>query len=233
MVSDESHRVTRLELFLRLAYVFAFIQVTRLMGAGVRRAGILQALSIVALLWWSWTAYAWLANHAHADEGVVRVAMVAAMTAVFVAGLVVPRAYDDGGGGLSAPLVFVGAYLAARITHAVVYLIAAVEDDSMRRRVVWTVVLSLIPSGAVLVAGASVGTPWQVWCWLAAVVIEGLGAYLLSRGVAWRVRSAAHFAERYPPTVTVTRHRRRPEAPVRRGFRASRARGRRHVSSLA
>jgi low temperature requirement protein LtrA len=54
-VSDEGHRVTRLELFFDLAYVFAFIQVTRLMAQEHDALGILQALSIVALLWWSWT----------------------------------------------------------------------------------------------------------------------------------------------------------------------------------
>jgi low temperature requirement protein LtrA len=159
--------------------------------------GILQALVVLALLWWSWTAYGWLANQAHADEGVVRVAMIVAMTAVFVAGLVVLEAYEDLDGGLFAPLVFVGAYLVARITHAIVYLIAAVEDAALRRAVVATVCLSLIPSSAVLVTGALLGSPWQVWWWLAAIAIEPLVAYLTSWGVDWRVHSAAHFAERY------------------------------------
>lgn len=151
-------------------------------------------------------AYAWLANHAHADEGVVRVAMVAAMTAVFVAGLVVPRAYDDGGGGLSAPLVFVGAYLAARITHAVVYLIAAVEDDSMRRRVVWTVVLSLIPSGAVLMAGASVGTPLHLW----------KGSRPPSLANSMRCATAAAPACRAPRRLFGTKHEGTTERPANR-----------------
>jgi low temperature requirement protein LtrA len=197
VTSEEGHRVTTLELFFDLAYVFAFTQVSGLMAQHHNAVGVLQALVVLALLWWSWTAYGWLANQAHADEGVVRVAMIVAMTAVFVAGLVVREAYDDLDGGLFAPLVFVGAYLVARITHAIVYLKAAVEDDALRRGVVATVCLSLIPSSAVLVTGALLGSPWQVWCWLAAIAIEPIVADLMSRGVDWRVHSATHFAERY------------------------------------
>jgi hypothetical protein len=48
--------------------------------------------------------------------------MIVAMTAVFGTGLVMQEAYDDQAGGLFAPLVFVGAYLAACITHAIVSL---------------------------------------------------------------------------------------------------------------
>jgi len=197
VVSEEGHRVTTLELFVDLAYVFAFTQVSRLVAEQHNVLGILQALVVLALLWWSWTAYGWLANQAHADEGVVRVAMIVAMTAVFVAGLVVLEAYDDLEGGLFAPLVFVGAYLVARITHAVVYLTAAVEVAALRRRVVVTVCLSLIPSGVLLVTGALLGPPWQVWCWLAAIAIEPLVSYLTSWGVDWHVHSVTHFAERY------------------------------------
>jgi low temperature requirement protein LtrA len=109
VTSEEGHRVTTLELFFDLAYVFAFTQVSGLMAQQHNALGILQALVVLALLWWSWTAYGWLANQAHADEGVVRVAMIVAMTAVFVAGLVVLEAYEDLDRGLFAPLVFVGA----------------------------------------------------------------------------------------------------------------------------
>lgn len=143
VTSREGDRVTTLELFFNLAFVFAFTQLSRLMAQHHDALGILQALVVLALLWWAWTAYGWLTNIAHADQGVVRVAMIIGMTAVFVAGIVVVEAYDDLPGGLFGPLVFVGAYLVARITHAVVFVWLA--EPALRRRTLLTVTLSSSP----------------------------------------------------------------------------------------
>ncbi len=198
VTSEEGHRVTTLELFFDLAFVFAFTQLSRLMAHQHGAVGIVQALIILALLWWSWTAYAWLANLAHADEGIVRIAMIVAMTAMFVAALVVLEAYDDLPGGLFAPLVFVGAYLVARITHAVVFTAVTWRaSPGLRRRTLLTVGLSVVPSGVLLTVGALVGGAAQVWLGLAAVALEPLVASRTSAGVDWPVRSIAHFTERH------------------------------------
>lgn len=195
VTSREGDRVTTLELFFDLAFVFAFTQLSRLMAQQHDALGILQALVILALLWWAWTAYGWLSNIAHADQGVVRVAMIIGMTAMFVAGIVVLEAYDDLPDGLFGPLVFVGAYLVARITHAIVFVWLAAPE--LRRRTLITVTLSIVPSGGLLVAGALLGAPWQIWCTIAAVVIEPIVSYRTSVGIAWPVRSTAHFTERH------------------------------------
>jgi low temperature requirement protein LtrA len=194
--SEEGHRVTTLELFFDLAFVFAFTQLSRLMAQEHDALGVVQALVILALLWWSWTAYGWLANLAHADAGIVRIAMIVAMTAMLVVGLVVLEAYVDLPGGLSGPLVFVGAYLVARVTHAIVF-VAVEEDGAVRRRALLTVCLSIIPSGALLITGALLGSPWQLWLAIAAVAIEPLVSYRMSLHIEWRVHSTAHFTERH------------------------------------
>ena len=193
--SREGDRVTTLELFFDLAFVFAFTQLSRLMAQEHDALGILQALVILALLWWSWTSYGWLANLAHADQGVVRIAMIIGMTAMFVAGLVVLEAYDDLPGGLFGPLVFVGAYLVARVTHAVVFVL--LSEPALRRRTLITVAFSVIPSAALLIVGALLGSPWQIWFTLAAVAVEPIASYRTSVGVQWPVRSTAHFTERH------------------------------------
>ena len=195
VTSREGDRVTTLELFFDLAFVFAFTQLSRLMAQQHDALGIFQALVILALLWWAWTSFGWLTNIAHADQGVVRIAMVVGMTAIFVAGLLVLEAYDDLPGGLFGPIVFVGAYLIARITHAIVFV--ALTEPAFRRRTVLTVSLSVIPSAALLIAGALLGTPWQIWFTIAAVAIEPIVSYRSSAGVDWPVRSTAHFTERH------------------------------------
>lgn len=194
VLSREGDRVTTLELFFDLAFVFAFTQLSRLMAQEHSALGILQALVILALLWWAWTSYGWLTNIAHADQGVVRVAMIVGMTAMFVAGIVVLEAYDDLPGGLFGPLVFVAAYLVARITHAIVFI--RLTAPQYRRRTLLTMTLSIVPVGGLLIAGA-LGGPWQIWITLAAVVIEPVVSSRTSAGIAWPVRSTSHFTERH------------------------------------
>lgn len=193
--SREGDRVTTLELFFDLAFVFAFTQLSRLMAHEHDAVGVVQALLILALLWWAWTAYGWLSNLAHADEGAVRVAMIVGMTAVFVAGVTVLEAYDDAPGGLFGPLVFVAAYLVARLTHATAFV--ALSEPALRRRTMLTVALSVLPAAALLTAGALLGSPWQIWLTLAAVAIEPSLAYRTSIGVAWHLPSTVHFTERH------------------------------------
>src|SRR4051794_833533 len=74
-IGDASARVTTFELFFDLVYVFAFTQVSRLMADTHSGLGILQALVVLALLWWTWVSYGWLANQAPADQGVMQVGM--------------------------------------------------------------------------------------------------------------------------------------------------------------
>jgi low temperature requirement protein LtrA len=195
VVSQEGDRVTTLELFFDLAFVFAFTQLSRLMAQEHDALGVLQALVILALLWWTWTAYGWLSNLAHADEGIVRSVMIIGMSATFVTGIVVLEAYEDLPGGLFAPTVFVSAYLIARLTHAAAFVWLA--EPGLRRRTLITVGLSLVPSGALLTAGAVLGGSFQVLFWLAAVAVEPLVSYRSSQGVDWSVHSTVHFTERH------------------------------------
>jgi low temperature requirement protein LtrA len=88
--TDEQHRVTTLELFFDLVFVFAFTQVTALMAEDPTPVGAVRGLVVLALLWWAWCSYAWLGNQAQADEGVVRGTLIVAMTAMFVVALAIP-----------------------------------------------------------------------------------------------------------------------------------------------
>ncbi len=199
--SREGDRATTLELFFDLIYVFAFTQVSALMSHGHDGIAVLQGLVILALIWWSWTSYTWLANQAHADRGVVRIGIVLAIALMFIVSLVIPETYHDLAGGLFAPMVFVVGYMAVRVVHALVYVIAAGSDAGLRRQIILSMSAALIPSSALLVIGALVGAPYQVWIWLVAIVLDLLVVYLTSRGGNWRLNSATHFAERHSLVV--------------------------------
>jgi low temperature requirement protein LtrA len=66
VVSDQhlerEQRVTPLELFFDLVFVFAFTQVTTVLSDNPTWSGLGHALLILVALWWAWAAYAWLTN---------------------------------------------------------------------------------------------------------------------------------------------------------------------------
>ena len=70
--TDDAHRVTTLELFFDLVFVFALTQVTALMADDPTGRGLGRGLVLLALLWFGWSSYAWLGNQARADEGLLR-----------------------------------------------------------------------------------------------------------------------------------------------------------------
>jgi low temperature requirement protein LtrA len=97
--TGEDHRATTFELFFDLVYVFAATQVTGYMTHEHSGHGVLQGLMLLALLWGTWSAYAWLGNQARADEGLLRVGMAVAMAAIFVVALTIPEAWHDAPAG--------------------------------------------------------------------------------------------------------------------------------------
>ena len=193
-----SSRVTTFELFFDLVYVFAFTQVGRLMADTHSAFGVLQALVVLALMWLTWAAYSWLANQAPADRGIQQVGMGVAMITVFIAALTIPEAYEDLPGGWDGPVVLALAYTLVRLIHMTLYIIAAGDDTALRRQVLVTQAVAMVPAATALIVGAVVGSPAQTWIWLAAVLYDATLNYLSSRGGGgWRIHSVAHWAERH------------------------------------
>ncbi len=199
--TDESHRVTTLELFFDLVFVFAFTQVTQLMAEDPTWTGALRGLVLLALLWWAWCSYAWLGNQARADEGVVRATVVVAMAAMFVVALAIPESFDDRSGGLVAPFVLAACYTVVRLVHLACYLVAAGTDAGLRQQLL----LTAVPVGAaaaLLVAGGATGPPYQTGLWALALLVDYAGVWLVG-SAGWRLPSPVHFAERHGLIVIV------------------------------
>jgi low temperature requirement protein LtrA len=194
--TSEDHRATTFELLFDLVYVFALTQVTGYMAHAHSAQGVLQGLLLLALLWWTWSAYTWLGNQARADEGLLRAAMAVAMAAMFVVALTIPEAWQDAPGGLNGPLVLVGAFLLVRFLHLTVYAVAATGDPGLRRQVAisW---LPTLAGGALLVLGVLFGGWTQTLLFAGALLVDWVPIYLTSRHGNWRVHSAGHWSERH------------------------------------
>jgi low temperature requirement protein LtrA len=187
-------RVTALELFFDLVFVFAITQVTGFVSADPTWTRLVEGVAIMAVLWWAWVSYAWLANTAASDEGAIRVVLLTAMAAMLIVSLAVPRAF--GGDGL----LFGVAYLVVRALHIGAYMMVS-RDDPALRGVVVRLASTVLPAALLLViAGALDGTP-RALCWIAALSVDYGGLAL--RGVDdWRV-VAGHFAERHSGIIII------------------------------
>jgi low temperature requirement protein LtrA len=197
----EEARVTQIELFFDLVFVFAITQVTSLISADLTAHGMLRGLLVLALLWWCWVGFAWLGNVVRADEGVGRVAMFGAMAAMFVLALSVPEAFEDLPGGLNGPIVIALAYLAVRLLHLGIFWLASGTDPGLRRQLV-RFVPSLAGGTALLLVASQLDGRAQTAVWAAALVADYVGT-ILGGASGWRLNSATHFAERHGLIVII------------------------------
>ena len=90
---EGEERVTPLELFFDLVFVFAITQVTGFIAANQTGEDLLRGGLLLAALWWAWAAYAWLTNTLDPEEGGVRLAVFASAAAMLIVALATPMAF--------------------------------------------------------------------------------------------------------------------------------------------
>ena len=192
--SAREERVTPLELFFDLVFVFAITQVTTLLSNDPTWSGLLRGLIVLAALWWAWAAYAWLTNTLNPEEGLVRIAMFVVMGAMLVCALAVPEAFGDHG------VIFGVAYLVVRAMHLALYSLAARGDPDLLGAVLRMTPSSTISGFLILGAGFLEGKE-RTALWILALAIDYLGV-LVGRGQGWRL-SPGHFVERHGLVVII------------------------------
>jgi low temperature requirement protein LtrA len=193
-MAQREQRVTPLELFFDLVFVYAITQVTLLMSDDPTWRGAGRGLLVLAALWWAWSGYAWLTNALEPEEGSVRAGMFGAMAAMLVVALAVPGAFGDDA------VLFAVAYLIVRLLQVLLFGIAGKRDpDLLEALIRWLPAATLAP--VIIVVAAFVGGQAQVALWIVALGVDYLGA-LIGRGRGLRVYPA-HFAERHGLIVII------------------------------
>jgi low temperature requirement protein LtrA len=191
---EHEHRVTVLELFFDLVFVFAITQVTGFLAADLTVAGLARGAMLIAALWWAWAAYSWLTNTLDADDPAPRVTVFAAMAAMLIVSLAVPRAFGEDA------VRFASAYLVVRILQVLLYYLATRADAELRGGVVRLAPLFLVGS-IMLLVGAFASGAVRVLLWAAALCIDYSGP-LLAGPRGWRVH-VGHFVERHGLIVII------------------------------
>jgi low temperature requirement protein LtrA len=194
LIVEREHRVSPVELFFDLVFVFAFTQVTTFWLDHETWGGLVHGLLVLAALWWAWASYAWLTNIVDADNGRVGAVMLFATAALFVAALAVPGAFG------AERLVFGVAFFAVVVAFVGLYVIVSKREPDMLAAVL-RMSLTVLLGAALVVAAAFVPAGVRPWIWGIAFVVGFFGPQLAGLG-GWRVHPA-HFAERHGLIVII------------------------------
>ncbi|MEV4544264.1 low temperature requirement protein A [Micromonospora echinaurantiaca] len=207
----ESSAVSRLELFLDLIFVFAFVTVTAMAAADLTVANLLHAGVLLILLWSCWLSYAWVGNAVRVDRGVMPAVMFGLAAIVLVMGANLQEAFADKPGGLPGPLLFVICYLIIRIGTLLILTILTRSTPGHRPGLaqLW---LPLTVAAVVLLAAALLPRPlgegsaageWVRFGLLLLAVVVEYGGSMAMRLTSWPISSVKHWTERFHLIILV------------------------------
>jgi low temperature requirement protein LtrA len=91
----EHHRVTNVELFYDLVFVFAVTQLSHGLLEHLTPLGTVQIALLMLAVWWAWIDTAWITNWLDPERGAVRLLLFALMLAGLVLSASIPKAFED------------------------------------------------------------------------------------------------------------------------------------------
>ena len=189
---DRTTRVSTLELFFDLVFVFTITQLTSVLINRGGAVAIAQVVVMFAVIWWMYDGYAWLTNAIATDHVRHRLLLIGGMGAFLVVSLAVPQAFAGKG------LAFGTGYLIVVLLHAGMY--ARGTSFSEVRAIVRVVPFNLAAAGLVLVGGGLGGdAQWVLWT-LAALLLWVSSRFTSMEGF---VIAPEHFVERHALVVIV------------------------------
>ncbi|MFK0044496.1 low temperature requirement protein A [Streptomyces sp. NPDC090741] len=168
---ETQHRVSTLELFFDLVFVFTITQLTVLLADDISFRGAGQVLVIFTVLFWMYGGYAHLTNQVPPDRTVRRLLLILAMGAFLVCALAVPTAFGAGG------VAFGLGYLFVVLVHSALF------TQAHGFGVIWFALPNVLCALAVLAAGFFDGPPaWALW--MLALLIQFVVPQLVQRAAA-------------------------------------------------
>jgi low temperature requirement protein LtrA len=192
---ESGQRVTPLELFFDLVFVFAITQVTGFLADNPTWVGLLRGLMLLGALWWAWAAYAWLTNTLNPEEGAVRLFVFGSIGAMLIVSLATPNAFGADG------VIFGVAYFIVRALHLALYAIAGRGDRELLRALLRLAPFAILAPALLVAAGFLQGGP-QLAVWGVALAVDYLGPAVVGHMRGWRV-SPEHFVERHGLVVII------------------------------
>ncbi|MFY1635053.1 low temperature requirement protein A [Solwaraspora sp. WMMB335] len=207
-------KVTRLELFYDLVFVFAFIHLNTTSAKHLDAFSLLAIFLLLGALWLVWSRFAVLGNNIRADQGVMPIVGFAIMTAIFVSVASLP---EFGGPperrAAGVPLAIPGE-LIFPACYALIWLLEilalrhAAKGYPWLRKLWWRSAPALALSTVLLVVAAflppQVGGNAGIITFIALWAVAIATAYLAAiRTDALAVVSAGHWTERHAQIILI------------------------------
>ncbi|MFF7122968.1 low temperature requirement protein A [Streptomyces sp. NPDC008240] len=194
---EPGRRVTSLELFFDLVFVFTLTQLTVLLAHDLSFATAARVALILVVLFWMYGAYAYLTNQVPPDRPSRRLLLMLGMAAFLICALAIPRVFDDTG------VVFGLGFLLVVVVHTALYTRSHGWDS------IWYGVPNALAALSVTAAGGTDGLAAD-GLWLLAIALQFVTPFVAEHGPGRRDgRSAAtlrvqlgtldpaHFVERH------------------------------------
>jgi low temperature requirement protein LtrA len=194
---EGGQRVTFMELFFDLVYVFAVTQLAHLLLGHLSALGAAQTLLLLLAVWWAWVYNAWFTNWFDPDRSPVRLLLLAIMLVSLIMSATLPQAFFTNRG-----LFFAGAYVMMQVGRTA-FAVAGLGSDPPLRRNFQRITIWCVGSGVLWLAGGLAAGTAREALWLAAVLVDyaapasgffvpGLGRSLTTD---WTI-TGGHLAER-------------------------------------
>jgi low temperature requirement protein LtrA len=187
---DQPLRVSTLELFFDLVFVFTITQLTGLLARDLTPTGALRVLLIFGVLWWMYGGYAWLTNARTPAELPERLLLVLAMAGFLVIGLSIPQAFTRRGEGVALGL----GYLLVVVVHGALYL-------RLNRNILRLAPFNVASALLVIAAGVTLGAAGYA-LWIAAIALQVLSPLIAHPQGRFSIQPA-HFVERHGALLIV------------------------------
>lgn len=194
--AHEHARVTYVELFFDLVFVFAVTQLSHSLIAHPTGLGVLHTGLLLLAVWWAWVFTAWVTNWMDPERTPVRIMLFVMMAAALVLAAAIPDAFEARG------LVFACAYVFIQVGRCLFFLVGVWREPAHRLNFV-RILAWLGLAGVFWIVGAFQHGETRLLVWALAMAIEyaspalgfwtpGLGR---SASTDWVVEGG-HLAER-------------------------------------
>ncbi len=189
-------KVSFVELFFDLVFVFAVTQLSHTLIGHFSLAGVLQTGFLMLAVWWVWIFTSWVTNWLDPERLPVRLCLFAIMLAGLLMSAALPQAFGE------RALMFAGSFAAIQVGRTLFFLWAVRGAERPMVRNFQRIGAWLSATAVLWIAGA-LHEPLRVPLWLAALAIEYVGPSAgffvpgLGRSTTsdWNV-SGGHLAER-------------------------------------
>jgi low temperature requirement protein LtrA len=189
---DGALRVSTLELFFDLVFVFTVTQLTATVAADLTWWGLARMLVMLGVIWWMYGGYAWLTNAVAPNNSLRRGLLLAGMAGFLAVALAVPDAFGHTGWAFGL------GYFLVNAVHSGLFL---ASGGSGALRAMRTLALFNLLSAGLVLAGGYAPEHWRFGLWSAALVVQIASPYL--HPIGGFTISARHFVERHGLVVIV------------------------------